>query len=327
MLRLFALLLLLPLPAGAWTLTDHCELTRETPEGRVAVSRGSDGILLHLPAGLVANGDRVTVRISGSSWKELVVGGAVSLKNGAKPFREKNWLAVRADGRQVLGFSLAGSTAAWPQLKSCELGSAGGGWLTLSGEIDHSTDDRIIAAIRRRKPVGLMLNSTGGLAAEAQYIGYAVRSAGLATKVEAEGQCISECVFILAAGTPRFVEPGGYVRIHPSLITQGLGSFNGNRESVAESALYFNSMGVDGGRLAVLASATTNAAPRTFTAAELRSLHLAEPPATARGFRADSERSTDRDGEDWWWLPWLIGLMVLFPLGAVSRRLIGRRVT
>ena len=306
-----ALLLLAPICAHAWTLNDRCELTKETPEGVAAVSRTAAGMLLQLPAGLVPNDTWVQVGIGSRTWRKRVVGGAVTLGNSAKAFREKNWLTVRSDNEQLLGFSLAGSMAGWTDLEACELDVSGGDWLVLTGEIDESTDDRIIATIRREHPRGLILNSPGGLVAEAQRIGSAVRDLGMETKVRANGQCLSACVFILAAGAPRTAETGARIGIHPSLVTRGLGSFADKQPSVADTTAYFAGMGVDGGRLAVLSTEVTSTNIRILTPEQLRSLRLVDnaPPVTRtrKGFVA----ATGRIGDNWWWILGLLGLLVI----------------
>jgi hypothetical protein len=321
MIRLLLLLLMIPAASWAWTLTDRCELTRETPKGTVSVSPTTSGILLYLPEGLVANDTWVRVGIGSKSWRMRMVGGAVELKGGAKPFLENNWATVHEDGKQVLGFNLSGSSTAWEKLEDCEPALDGGGWVSLSGEITASTDDQNIATIRLQRPEGLLLESAGGLAEEAQRIGHAVRDAGMATKVEADGQCLSECTFVLAAGTPRTIEAGGRVGISASLITKGLGVLLSGHGSVADSAVYFNGMGVNGGKMAVLATSAQKDGIRVLTPTELRDLGFLDtsaPKATAATIAA---RFSNTDGSDWWLLAGLLGVGALgWGLAGIWRR-------
>lgn len=307
MARILLLLLMIPASSWAWTLTDRCELTRETPKGMVTVTSSPIGVLLYLPDGLVSNDTLVSVSIGNKSWRKRLVGGAVELNGGTKPLLEKNWATVHADGDQVLGFNLSGFSAAWEQLQGCEPSLDGGGWVSLVGEITASTDDEIITAIRRQRPEGLLLNSAGGLAEEAQRIGSAVREAGLATKVQANRQCLSECTFILAAGIPRTVEANGRVGIPASLITQGLGVFQSDQGSIAESAVYFRGMGVNGGSLAVLATSAHQGDMRILTPVELRGLGFVDTSAP-KSTTATIARRLSRTGEvDWWLMGGLLG--------------------
>jgi hypothetical protein len=300
-LRLLLSLILLPTFAFAWTLNDRCEVTRETPEGAVAVARAANGILFYLPDGLVPNDSWIKVGIGSRSWIARVVGGAVELEGGLRPFLETNWMTVHLDRDYLLGFNLLGSSAAWEKLQACELPPGDGVWETLSGEITASTDDEVIAAIRRLRPEGLVLNSPGGLAEEAQRIGYAVREAGMATKVAADGQCLSECAFILAAGAPRTVASGGRVGVRPSLVTGGLGVLLGERGTVAATAVYFDAMGVNGGRLAVLAASATSDDIRAFTPAELHEAGLVDTKRpVARARIVDAGESGSAAGDLWW---------------------------
>lgn len=309
------ILLLFPACSWAWTLTERCELTRETPKGTVTVARIPKGILLHPPDGLVANDTRVKVGIGGRIWRARVVGGGIELQGGVTPFLEKSWATVHADSDQVIGFSLSGSSEAWEKLEGCEPPQGSGGWISLTDEITASTDDEVIDAIRRRQPEGVLLDSEGGLAEEAQRIGFAVRKAEIATKVDAKGRCLSECTFILAAGTPRTVEAGARIGVPPSLITGGLGVFGAAQKEVIDSAIYFKRMGVNGGKLAVLATLPAgDAGIRTFTPAELRELDLVDssPLAAAASSIPDRLSELELEGGGWWLLGGLLGLGALW---------------
>jgi hypothetical protein len=309
-LRFLLLLILLPTLALAWTVNDRCEVTRETPKGAVAVAPAPRGILFYPPDGLVPNDSRIKVGIGNRSWTPRVIGGAVELEGGLKPFLETNWMTVHLDRDYLLGFNLLGSSAAWEKLKGCEPVPGTGTWESLSGEITASTDDDIISAIRRRRPEGLVLDSPGGLAEEAQRIGYAVRAAGMATKVEANGQCLSECAFILAAGVPRTVAAGACVGVRPSLVTGGLGVLLDEQGTVSAAAVYFGAVGVNGGRLAVLAASTASDDVRAFTPAELHEAGLVDTKRPARGARIVDTGDPNSDANDWWWLVLLLGIPV-----------------
>jgi ATP-dependent protease ClpP protease subunit len=313
-LRFLLLSILFPTLAFAWTLNDRCEVTRETPKGTVAVARAPNGILFYLPDGLVPNDSWVKVGIGNRSWIARVIGGAVELEGGLKPFLETNWMTVHLNRDYLLGFNLLGSSAAWEQLQACEPPPGKGPWETLSGEITASSDDEVIAAIRHLRPEGLVLNSPGGLAEEAQRIGYAVRKARMATKVEADGECLSECAFILAAGAPRTVAAGARVGVRPSLVTGGLGVLLGEQGTIAATAVYFDAMGVNGGRLAVLAATARSDDIRPLTPAELHEVGLVDTkgPVSRAGILATGASGSDAGG--WWWL---------VPLGAIPLSLWG----
>lgn len=69
---------------------------------------------------MVANDTWVRVSIGNRSWRERVVGEAVELKRGVKPFLEKNWVSVHSAGDFLLGFNLAGSSKVREKLSDCE---------------------------------------------------------------------------------------------------------------------------------------------------------------------------------------------------------------
>lgn len=312
-----ALLLLLMVPASAlaWTLTDQCELARETEKGIVTISPSAANVLLYLPEGLAANGTSVSVSIGNKNWRANLVGGAVELEGGAKPFLEKNWATVRAGSDQAFGFNLAGVSEAWEKVQDCEPAVEGGGWIPLAGEITASSDDEVISAIRRQRPAGVLLDSTGGLAEEAQRIGQAVRAAGLATKVPTGGQCLSECTFILAAGMPRTIEENARVGIRAALITWGLGVFQGDHEKIVDSAAYFTAMGVDGGRVAKLALSAQNNEIRIFTPEELHQAEFMDSSAPEALPKTIKRRFSSTADVDWWLVGGLLGVFGLLGWG------------
>jgi hypothetical protein len=312
---MLSMVLLMPFPAPAsdWTLTDDCELSRQTPEGSFAFSSSGDGLLLWLPEGLVAGDERIRVEFGSRVWRTRPVGGALELDGAVESFLKGNWVVMHWGDDETTGFSLSGSSAAWQRLESCDPPPREG-WLALSGRIDESMDDRIIVAIRDRHPAGLVLDSPGGLAEEAQRIGDRVREAGLSTKVEAGMQCLSECVFILAAGKSRTVEPGARVGVTPSLITEGLGVFNADPGRATDSAVYFTQMGADGGKLAVLAISSSQGQARMLTQDELQSVGLVEPRLESLAKNPLAPRPSQMSDSDWWWL--LVGLL---GLGVVLR--------
>jgi len=322
MIALFFFLLLIPSSSWAWTVTERCELEQETARGSVGVAPLPGGILLYLPQGLLADGTSVKVSFGSRTWRALLVGGATELKGGAKPFLEKNWATVHANGEHVIGFNLAGSSDAWEQVQDCEPAANPGGWVSLVGDITAATDDEIIRTIRRQRPEGLALDSEGGLVEEAQRIGYAVRSAKLATKVVADGQCLAECTFIFAAGKARTVEENGRVGIPAYLITKGLGVFQGDQETVADSAAYFTAMGLDGGKLATLAISANRDDMAILSPEQLRSVGLVD---TATPIFATSAVGRLRGNAqiDWWLMGALLGVVgaLVWGLTKIRRRI------
>jgi hypothetical protein len=303
-------LLLFTGAAHAWTVNDRCELVGETPEGPVAVAAMPDALLLYPPAGLVENDDRVRVAIGKRVWNQRVVGGTLVLAGATRPFLEHNRVSLRADGDQLLAFSLLGSAAAWQELEDCDPPPPTG-WFTLSGEVSAATDDEIVGAIRRQRPEGLILDSPGGLAREAQRIGTAVRRAAMATKVASDGRCLSECLFILAAGAPRTVDPGAMVGLRPSLVTGGLGVFRPVAGPVVDSAVYFSGMGVDGGKLAILAMAAGRDELHLLSVAELKEAGLSNDGANRAATSLALGGSSEPKPVGSWWLLALLAVAAL----------------
>jgi len=315
------LLFLFPACSWSWTLTDHCELRRETPQGAIIVVPGDRSILLLLPQGLVPSGSWVTIRIGRRNWQVRALDDAVELAGMANPFLDSESLTLIAGRKELLTFSLDGSSSAWTKLRDCESPVRGGGWISLSGEITPLTDDRIMRAIRYLRPHGVLLDSIGGSALEAMRVGFTIRSEGIATKVESNSQCLSECTFILAAGTPRVVDDGARVGIPTSLITRGLGVFEHAQEKLSDSATYFGYMGIDSRRLAVLSTGAETDGVRALTPAELREVRLADNPLPDRKPAVSPTQPPDFEDGDWLLL---VGLIGFFLLGWVLMRYRGR---
>ena len=83
------------------------------------------------------------------------------------------------------------------------------GW---EGELDRGDALRVRDRLETFKPDTLILDSTGGEVEEAMELGFYIRSRGINTEVR--GQCLSACVYLLAAGPQRQVSSGARVGIH-----------------------------------------------------------------------------------------------------------------
>jgi hypothetical protein len=249
-------------------------------------------------------------------WRVRAVGDAVELDDAVEPFLKGSWMILRSGGDRLAILPLRGSSAGWEELKDCSPPPRSG-WLAFSGEIGAATDQRVISAIRDRRPEGLVLDSTGGLREEAQRIGHWVRSSGMATKVDAGMQCLSECVFILAAGTPRAIDSGASIGLSRTLITKDLGVFRADQGAGGDSAVYFSKLGVDGGKLAVLATSSLGGEIHRLSRAELKEVGLVDTglPDVA-GNPLVSRRFAASDG-GWWWLIGLLGLGVILRAGVL----------
>lgn len=123
-------------------------------------------------------------------------------------------------------------------------GSLSTTWLRIDGlEMTDGFADRTIAELRRRRAVGLVINSPGGSVFEARKLGRHLRAMGLRTAVDQA--CTSACIDVLAGGVERYVTPDAKLGIHQSRVPQRYSSHEGGQRYVADAFLYLREMGVD----------------------------------------------------------------------------------
>lgn len=99
------------------------------------------------------------------------------------------------------------------------------------------------AELRRRKAIGLVINSPGGSVFEARKLGRYLRANGLRAAVDR--YCASACVDVLAGGVERYVTPNAQLGIHQSRVPRRYSSHEGGQRYVADSFLYLREMGID----------------------------------------------------------------------------------
>lgn len=117
-------------------------------------------------------------------------------------------------------------------------------WLRIDGvEITDGFAEETISEIRRRRVVGLVINSPGGSVFEARRLGRYLRTMGLRTAVDQA--CTSACIDVLAGGVERYVTPAAKLGIHQSRVPRQFSSHEGGQLYVADAFLYLREMGID----------------------------------------------------------------------------------
>ncbi|EXJ16634.1 COG3904 family protein [Imhoffiella purpurea] len=117
-------------------------------------------------------------------------------------------------------------------------------WLRIDdAEILPGFAKRTIGELRRRRAIGLVINSPGGSVYEARILGRYLRSNGLRAAVDRI--CVSACVDVLAGGVERYVTRDARLGIHQSKVPNRYSSHEGGQLYVADSFLYLREMGVD----------------------------------------------------------------------------------
>jgi ATP-dependent protease ClpP protease subunit len=135
------------------------------------------------------------------------------------------------------------------------MGELEGTWAVVRGEIADGFADEVIAELRRRKAIGLIIESRGGSVYEARRLGRWLRANGL--RVAVDRLCTSACVDVLAGGVARVMTPGARVGIHQSKAPVSQGSHEGGQLAVVSSVLYLREMGIDDD-IALAAAAVPN---------------------------------------------------------------------
>ena len=110
-------------------------------------------------------------------------------------------------------------------------------------EITPGLAQRTITELRRRKAIGLVINSPGGSVDEARKLGRYLRANGLRTAVV--DYCASGGIEVLAGGVERYATQGARIGVHQSKVPQRYSSHEGGQLYVADAFLYLREMGVD----------------------------------------------------------------------------------
>jgi hypothetical protein len=123
-------------------------------------------------------------------------------------------------------------------------GSLRTAWLRIDNvEMDDGFAEETISELRRRRAVGLVINSPGGSVFEARKLGRHLRAMGLRTAVDEA--CTSACIDVLAGGVERYVTPKAKLGIHQSRVPRRFSSHEGGQRYVADAFLYLREMGID----------------------------------------------------------------------------------
>jgi hypothetical protein len=117
----------------------------------------------------------------------------------------------------------------------------------------------------------LILNSEGGSVAEAQMVGYFLRSNN-ANAVAAD-ICASACTFALAGGVERYAFDTSRIGIHRSQLTEGTGTLEDRQQITANYIRYFRSMDIDP-ELVALAGSVPSERMHWLTPDQARQLNL-----------------------------------------------------
>ncbi|QGU32854.1 hypothetical protein [Thermochromatium tepidum] len=137
---------------------------------------------------------------------------------------------------------LTGTTPALVRFESD--GTLRTAWLRIDGvEITPGFAQRTIAELRRRKAIGLVINSPGGSVEEARKLGRYLRANGLRTAVD--DYCASACIDVLAGGVERYATRSARIGVHQSKVPHRYSSHEGGQLYVADAFLYLREMGVD----------------------------------------------------------------------------------
>ena len=117
-------------------------------------------------------------------------------------------------------------------------------WLRVDDvEIDPGFAPRTIAELRRRRAIGLVINSPGGSVYEARKLGRFLRANGLRTAVDR--LCVSACVDVLAGGVERYASRDAKLGIHQSKVPHRYSTHEGGQLYVADSFRYLREMDID----------------------------------------------------------------------------------
>lgn len=134
-------------------------------------------------------------------------------------------------------------------------GELKGTWVVVRGEIADGFADEVISELRRRRAIGLVIESRGGSVYEARRLGRWLREHGL--RVGVDRLCTSACIDVLAGGVSRVLTPQARLGIHQSKAPPSQGSHEGGQLAVVSSVLYLREMGIDDD-IALAAAAVPN---------------------------------------------------------------------
>lgn len=130
-------------------------------------------------------------------------------------------------------------------------------WLRIDDvEMRKGFAKQAISELRRRRAIGLVINSPGGSVYEARLLGYYLRQNGLRTAVDRV--CTSACIDVLAGGVERYVTKSAKLGVHQSRVPKSYSSHEGGQLYVADSFRYLREMGVDADVAIAAASVPNN---------------------------------------------------------------------
>ena len=141
--------------------------------------------------------------------------------------------------------------------------------LVLTGVIQPGAYRQFRAAISRRNPAVIVLDSPGGVLGEALLIGDEVRRRGMNTLVGPNGSCASACAVVFLSGRTKFMGKGAEVGLHSAFSTDG----RVNPRATQVMASYLSGVGVPSGILRRMAQ-TAPSDIRWLTKAEQKALRI-----------------------------------------------------
>lgn len=141
--------------------------------------------------------------------------------------------------------------------------------LVLTGVIQPGAYRQFRAAITRRSPALVVLDSPGGVLGEALLIGGEVRRRGINTLVGPNRSCASACAVVFLSGRTKFMGKGASVGLHSASRLDG----RADAEATQVMASYLSGVGVPGSILKRMAS-TKPTEIRWLTRSEQKTLRI-----------------------------------------------------
>ncbi|MBT0958819.1 hypothetical protein IV417_15625 [Alphaproteobacteria bacterium KMM 3653] len=127
-----------------------------------------------------------------------------------------------------------------------------GGGTVIYGQIKEGDFTRFSDWLEDQSPAPetLWLNSPGGSVSDALDIGRLIRERGITTAMDADGQCLSACPYILMGGAERHITKGAWVGVHQhyygkSVALPAFLAVEDIQRSQAEVVTYLDTMGID----------------------------------------------------------------------------------
>lgn len=120
----------------------------------------------------------------------------------------------------------------------------------LEGAIAEGDAERIADQLADQDVDALVLQSPGGVVAEALTLGRHLRRQGIATRILAGEYCLSACPYLLAGGALRRIDPDGAVGLHQhyfgrNTLLPAFVAVEDIQAAQAEVMTYLDAMGID----------------------------------------------------------------------------------